>query len=110
MRRGWRPALAWSPSRPHACGTIKGFLHQPLETGIAQGAFLLDVQTDRREIVLADAMAQPFPVSLPALRRIGTHREIGAMMGLSESRVCQLHKRILSQLRRHLYAQVEAAA
>jgi len=36
--------------------------------------------------------------------------EIGAMMGLSESRVCQLHKRILSNLRRHLHAQFEAAA
>ena len=36
--------------------------------------------------------------------------EIGAMMGLSESRVCQLHKRILSTLRRQLYAQLEQAA
>jgi RNA polymerase sigma factor for flagellar operon FliA len=36
--------------------------------------------------------------------------EIGSMMGLSESRVCQLHKRILSTLRRHLYAQLEQAA
>jgi len=36
--------------------------------------------------------------------------EIGAMMGLSESRVCQLHKRILSTLRRQLNAQLEQAA
>jgi RNA polymerase sigma factor for flagellar operon FliA len=36
--------------------------------------------------------------------------EIGAMMGLSESRVCQLHKRILSTLRRHLNLQLEQAA
>ena len=36
--------------------------------------------------------------------------EIGQMMGLSESRVCQLHKRILSTLRRHLHAQLEEAA
>ncbi len=36
--------------------------------------------------------------------------EIGAMMGLSESRVCQLHKRILSNLRRQLHAQFEFAA
>ncbi len=36
--------------------------------------------------------------------------EIGEMMGLSESRVCQLHKRILSTLRRHLNAQLEEAA
>jgi RNA polymerase sigma factor for flagellar operon FliA len=36
--------------------------------------------------------------------------EIGQMMGLSESRVCQLHKRILSQLRRQLTAQLEEAA
>ena len=33
--------------------------------------------------------------------------EIGALMGLSESRVCQLHKRILSNLKRHLYARIE---
>lgn len=36
--------------------------------------------------------------------------EIGAMMGLSESRVCQLHKRILSILRRQMTAQLEVAA
>lgn len=36
--------------------------------------------------------------------------EIGQMMGLSESRVCQLHKRILATLRRHLNAQLEEAA
>jgi RNA polymerase sigma factor for flagellar operon FliA len=36
--------------------------------------------------------------------------EIGAMMGLSESRVCQLHKRILSTLRRQLDAQFAEAA
>lgn len=36
--------------------------------------------------------------------------EIGAVMGLSESRVCQLHKRILSTLRRQLYAQIDQAA
>ena len=31
-------------------------------------------------------------------------------MGLSESRVCQLHKRILSTLRRQINAQLEEAA
>jgi RNA polymerase sigma factor for flagellar operon FliA len=35
---------------------------------------------------------------------------IGQMLGLSESRVCQLHKRILSTLRRQLAAQFEQAA
>lgn len=35
--------------------------------------------------------------------------EIGQMMGLSESRVCQLHKRILATLRRQIAAQLEAA-
>jgi DNA-directed RNA polymerase specialized sigma subunit len=32
------------------------------------------------------------------------------MMGLSESRVCQLHKRILLALRRQINAQLEEAA
>ena len=36
--------------------------------------------------------------------------EIGNLMGLSESRVCQLHKRILSILRRKLASQLEVAA
>jgi RNA polymerase sigma factor for flagellar operon FliA len=36
--------------------------------------------------------------------------EIGQLMGLSESRVCQLHKRILSALRRQINAQLEEAA
>ncbi|MEX0749404.1 MAG: FliA/WhiG family RNA polymerase sigma factor [Dehalococcoidia bacterium] len=36
--------------------------------------------------------------------------EIGQMMGLSESRVCQLHKRILASLRRQMNALIEEAA
>lgn len=36
--------------------------------------------------------------------------EIGQMMGLSESRVCQLHKRILGTLRRQIHAQIEDVA
>ncbi|MCZ6601986.1 MAG: sigma-70 family RNA polymerase sigma factor, partial [Planctomycetota bacterium] len=31
-----------------------------------------------------------------------TMREIGASLGLSESRVCQLHSRIIERLRTHL--------
>ncbi len=37
-------------------------------------------------------------------------REIGALMGLSESRVCQLHKRILGALRHRLGEALEEAA
>ena len=36
--------------------------------------------------------------------------EIGQLLGLSESRVCQLHKRIISCLRRELRPQLEEAA
>ncbi|MDP3768608.1 MAG: sigma-70 family RNA polymerase sigma factor [Dehalococcoidia bacterium] len=36
--------------------------------------------------------------------------EVGAELGLSESRVCQLHKRILRQLHRHLVVTLEEAA
>ena len=36
--------------------------------------------------------------------------EVGARLGLSESRVCQLHKRILRQLRRELTQTLEEAA
>lgn len=36
--------------------------------------------------------------------------EVGRLLHLSESRVCQLHKRILTTLRRHLEDQLEEAA
>jgi RNA polymerase sigma factor for flagellar operon FliA len=36
--------------------------------------------------------------------------EVGALLSLSESRVCQLHKRILAQLRRNLASELEEAA
>lgn len=36
--------------------------------------------------------------------------EVGKMLGLSESRVCQLHKRILRQLRRQMFETLEEAA
>jgi RNA polymerase sigma factor for flagellar operon FliA len=36
--------------------------------------------------------------------------EIGKVMGLSESRVCQLHKRIIGSLRAHLKRELDAAA
>lgn len=52
---------------------------------------------DRAILKLRYADARPF-------------HEIGQLMGLSESRVCQLHKRILSTLRRQLNAQLEQAA
>ena len=39
-----------------------------------------------------------------------TFREIGRLLGLSESRACQIHKRILGQLRQHLSRSLEAAA
>ncbi len=37
-------------------------------------------------------------------------REVGRILGLSESRACQLHKRILSQLRQQLSRSMEEAA
>jgi len=52
---------------------------------------------DRAILKLRYAESKPFHV-------------IGNMLGLSESRVCQLHKRILSTLRRQLTAQMEEAA
>lgn len=36
--------------------------------------------------------------------------EVGKLLGLSESRVCQLHKRILRQLKRYMAASLEEAA
>jgi RNA polymerase sigma factor for flagellar operon FliA len=36
--------------------------------------------------------------------------EVGTLLGLSESRVCQLHKRILAQLRKNLAGRLDEAA
>jgi DNA-directed RNA polymerase specialized sigma subunit len=36
--------------------------------------------------------------------------EIGALMGLSESRICQLHKKILATLRHRLEPALEEVA
>ena len=52
---------------------------------------------DRAILKLRYAESKPFHV-------------IGQLLGLSESRVCQLHKRILSTLRRQLASQIEEAA
>jgi RNA polymerase sigma factor FliA len=52
---------------------------------------------DRAILKLRYAESKPFHV-------------IGDLLGLSESRVCQLHKRILSTLRRQLALQLEEAA
>ena len=52
---------------------------------------------DRAILKLRYSQAKPF-------------HEIGRMMGLSESRVCQLHKRILAMLRREMASQLEEAA
>ncbi|MDE3094534.1 MAG: sigma-70 family RNA polymerase sigma factor [Chloroflexota bacterium] len=52
---------------------------------------------DRAILKLRYAESRPFHV-------------IGEMLGLSESRVCQLHKRILATLRRQLAAEIDQAA
>jgi RNA polymerase sigma factor for flagellar operon FliA len=52
---------------------------------------------DRAILRLRYAEAKPF-------------HEIGQLMGLSESRVCQLHKRILASLRREMTSLIEEAA
>ena len=52
---------------------------------------------DRAILKLRYAESKPFHV-------------IGQLLGLSESRVCQLHKRILGTLRRQLASQIEEAA
>lgn len=54
-------------------------------------------ERDREILKLRYAECRPF-------------HEVGKMLGLSESRVCQLHKRILRQLRRHIFETVEEAA
>jgi RNA polymerase sigma factor for flagellar operon FliA len=64
---------------------------------IVSGAIATLRPRDRVILQLRYAESKPF-------------HEIGKMMGLSESRVCQLHKRIISTLRRELTSTLEKAA
>src|SRR6185295_17653106 len=66
-------------------------------------------------LALLDGALQDLPARDRAILRLRyaeskPFHEIGQMMGLSESRVCQLHKRILGILRRQINAQMEEAA
>jgi RNA polymerase sigma factor for flagellar operon FliA len=74
---------------------------QALERGVAlsQLSHAVDrlTERDRAILQLRYAEARPF-------------HEVGKRLGLSESRVCQLHKRILKQLRRQLSSTLDEAA
>jgi RNA polymerase sigma factor (sigma-70 family) len=71
---------------------------------------------DRKaSLTLLDQAVQHLPPRDQTLLRLryGESRpfhEVGRVLGLSESRVCQLHKRILRQLRRHLATAIGEAA
>jgi len=71
---------------------------------------------DRRaSMVLLDGALTTLPHRDRAILQLRYGRgmafhEIGALMGLSESRVCQLHKRILTGLKHRLTREMEAAA
>jgi RNA polymerase sigma factor FliA len=72
--------------------------------------------TDRKaSMMLLDGEMQALPprdrliIQLRYAKSLPFH-EIGEMLGLSESRVCQLHKRILATLRERLRRQLESAA
>lgn len=72
-----------------------------LERGVALGLLSDAVsclsERDKAILQLRYAESRPF-------------HEVGKRLGLSESRVCQLHKRILKQLRRQLSQTMEEAA
>ncbi len=72
-----------------------------LERGVALGQLSEAVEglseRDKAILRLRYAESRPF-------------HEVGKRLGLSESRVCQLHKRILKQLRRQLSQTLEEAA
>jgi RNA polymerase sigma factor for flagellar operon FliA len=72
--------------------------------------------TDRRaSMLLLDEALTSLPARDRAILQLRYGRgmafhEIGNLMGLSESRVCQLHKRILSNLKYRLTLELEIAA
>ena len=90
-RQRWDPADSDERADPAAETEHRASLHL-LHQAVEQ---LTD--RDRTILQLRYAESRPF-------------HEVGRALGLSESRVCQLHKRILRQLRRQLAETLEEAA
>jgi RNA polymerase sigma factor for flagellar operon FliA len=90
-RQRWDPADSDDRDDPSTALERRNALHL-LSQAVGQLS-----ERDRAILQLRYAEARPF-------------HEVGERLGLSESRVCQLHKRILRQLRRQLAGSLEEAA
>jgi RNA polymerase sigma factor FliA len=91
------PGLTWDPAdgdeygNPATATEHRATLHLLSEA--------LDALAPRERSILYMRYGQSMPF-----------HEIGALMGLSESRICQLHKKILASLRRRLEPALEEVA
>lgn len=96
-RRGDGGRSGWDPVDEDERGNPAVALEQDAALSLLRGAVSKLGERDQAILQLRYTESRPF-------------HEVGRLLGLSESRVCQLHKRILAQLRQHLLPTLEEAA
>lgn len=87
------------------------FLDRHLTDGNADPASILEDKSLREQLVLAIGRLPEREKLMMALyyEQDLNLREIGEIMGVSESRVCQLHSQAITRLRAHIVGEVPAA-
>lgn len=87
------------------------FLDRHLTDGDADPAVILEDKSIREQLVLAIGRLPEREKLMMALyyEQDLNLREIGEIMGVSESRVCQLHSQAIVRLRAHIVGEVPAA-
>ncbi|MCH7718083.1 MAG: sigma-70 family RNA polymerase sigma factor [Chloroflexi bacterium] len=97
QRRGDGGRSGWDPVDDDDQGNPAVALEQHAALSLLRGAVVKLSERDQAILQLRYIESRPF-------------HEVGRLLGLSESRVCQLHKRILGQLRQQLSTTLEEAA
>jgi RNA polymerase sigma factor for flagellar operon FliA len=91
------PSLTWDPADEDEFGNPAAATEHRATLRLLSEA--MDTLTPRERSILYMRYGQSMPF-----------HEIGALMGLSESRICQLHKKILAALRHRLEPALEEVA
>lgn len=98
QERGWEGGnQRWDPADGDDRGDPAAATERLAALGFLQEAVKQLSERDRAILQLRYTESRPF-------------HEVGTVLGLSESRVCQLHKRILARLRQQLGRTLEEAA
>jgi len=91
------PGLAWDPADEDEFGDPAAATEYRATLGLLQEALCALAPRERAILYMRYGRSMAF-------------HEIGGLMGLSESRICQLHKKILASLRHRLQPALEEAA